>query len=90
MLPPPAAISRKRVIGIYVHREAVDRAAAIAKSEKVRSRSGLLSSFLEFAIEVFPLLKPMSAGIEAVMREERCSYAEAIARLVERGLRSRR
>lgn len=84
--PPP----RMRGFGLYVPSEVLAKADVIAKAEKVKSRNSLLGSFLAFAVELWPLLKPLNAQVEAFAEGEGCSYPEAIARLVERGLRSRK
>ncbi len=88
MLPRPQQ-SKARSIGVYLTDETIAKALAIVKSERVKSRNALFTSFLEFAVELFPLLRPMGREIEALQSEENCSYATAVARLVERGLRAR-
>lgn len=86
---PAKSKPKMRDVSIYVAEETLARVLALAKREGVRSRNALLTSFIEFSVALFPLLKPMSGLIEQLMEAERCSYAEAVARLVERGLRAR-
>jgi hypothetical protein len=93
MLPPPKPPRpkpSKRNAGIYVEQSVLDRAQDITQSENVKSRNELLGSFLTFAVELFPLLKPLRSQIKLVEERHGCTYAEAVARLVEKGLRVKR
>lgn len=76
--------------GVYVAEDVLFRAHSIAKSEKVKSRNKLLGYFLTFAVDLFPLLKPMREQVEAFAAAEGCTYAEAVALLVEKGLKSKK
>lgn len=90
MLPPKQSRPTMKNVGMYVSEDTLLRAYAISKEEKVKSRNKLLSSFLTFAVDLFPLLKPMQARIADFANSENCSEVEAIARLVERGLKAKR
>lgn len=88
MLPPKQSGPQMKNVGIYVAEDTLFRAHAIAANEGVKSRNQLLGSFLSFAVDLFPLLKPIRPQVEAFAAKEKVSYAEAIAFLVERGLKS--
>lgn len=87
MLPPETATRVMKNTGVYVAEDVLFRAHAIAKAEHVKSRNKLLGSFLAFAVDLYPLLKPLKKQIDEFAAAERCSYTEAVGRLVERGLR---
>lgn len=86
MLPPKRPVPKMANFGILVAEDTVDRLEAIAKAEE-ESRNALIGSFLSFSVDLFPLLKPLRVQIEAFAKAEECSYEEAVAQLVERGLR---
>lgn len=90
MLPPKPSRPTKKHTGVYVEEDVLFRADALAKSEHVKSRNMLLGSFLAFAVDLYPLIRSMRAQIEAFAAKEECSYVEAIAQLIERGLKSKR
>lgn len=90
MLPKQPKMPKMRDVGLYVPSIVLAKAEAIAKAEKVKSRNQLLASFLEFSVELFPLLRPVESQVEAFAEAESCSYAEAVARLVDRGLRAKK
>ncbi len=90
MLPPKASKPAMKNAGIYVAEDVLIRAHAIARSERVKSTNALIGSFLAFAVDLFPLLKPMRSQIQQMADEEGCTYAEAVALLVERGLKHRK
>lgn len=94
MLPPKRPGPVMRHVGLLIHEDTVLRVDAIVKSEGLKSRNVLAASFLSFASELFPLLKPFNKQIEELMAREsertgeKASYAQAIALLVERGLKA--
>lgn len=87
MLPPKVSKPTKTNTGVYVEEDVLFRAEAIAEEEGVKSRNQLLGSFLTFAVDLFPLLKPLRPMIQAFADEKSISYAEAVARLVDKGLK---
>lgn len=87
MLPPKSKASMINV-GVYLSEDTLRRVDEIAQAEKVKSRNKLMGSFLTFAVDLFPLLKPLNRQIEEFAeREGKMSYAEAVAALVERSLK---
>lgn len=90
MLPPKVSKPKMVNTGVYVAEDVLLRAHAIADEEQVKSRNKLLGSFLSFAVDLFPLLKPYRRQIEDFSAEEGCSYVEAVAKLVGRGLRAKK
>lgn len=96
MLPPKQTAPAMRNVGIYIAEDTLARAHAIADEEGVSSRNRILGSFLSFTVDLFPLLKPIRSQIEAFAKRETerlervkpVTYAEAIALLVEKGLRA--
>lgn len=86
--PPPAAGPAMKHTSVYVREDVLDRIEAIAEEEGLKGKNKLLGSFLAFAVDLFPLLRPMQSAIEAFATAERKSYAEAVAILVRRGLKA--
>lgn len=86
MFPPKPTKPSKKNTGVYVESWVLERADEIARTEAVKSRNVLLGSFLTFAVELFPLLRPLRARVEAAQQKEGGTFVETIARLVERGL----
>lgn len=90
MLPPKTTRPAMVRSGMYVAEDTLLRIEAIATAEKVKSRNKLMGSFLAFAVDLFPLLKPFSRQIEDFAKAQECTYAEAVARLVERALKAKK
>lgn len=94
MLPPKKSKPANRRLGVYLSDDTLLRAQAIADQEHAKSRNQILDAFLSFAVELFPLLKPLRENVESFAERETAkqgrevSYAAAIAILVERGLRA--
>ncbi len=87
---PNKSKPKMRDVGLYLPVATLAKADAIVKAERVKSRNALLTSLLEFSVELFSLLRPFNAEAEAFKVAEGCEYAEAVARLVERGLRAKK
>jgi hypothetical protein len=91
MLPTPKPKEpAKATTSMVLPEDVLRRIGEIAKTEKVSSRNGVIVSFLCFATELFPLLKPLRGQISALEKAEGITYAEAVARLVTRGLKASR
>lgn len=90
MLPPKPSRPTKVHTGIQIEEDVLFRIDAIAHEESVKSRNSLIGSFLTFAADLFPLLRPMRAEVEEFAANEKLSYAAGIAELVRRGLKSKK
>lgn len=78
---------RKEKFGISLKQETIQRVDEIVSAERAKSRNHVIGSFLAFAVELFPVLKPHQKQFEEYARAEGCSYAEAVGQLAIRGLR---
>lgn len=90
MLPPKTSAPAMKGTSVYIAEDVLLRAHAIAEAEGVKSRNQLLGSFLAFAVDLFPHLKPLRKQVEEVASDEGISYAEAVALLVKEGLKARK
>lgn len=96
MLPPKRSGPVMRHVGLLIHEDTVLRIDEIVEAEKLKSRNQLAASFLSFASNLFPLLKPFQKQIEEFTAKEaerlgrEVTYADAVAALVERGLKAKK
>lgn len=74
---------------LYVSSELLARAKSLAKTDVgSRGRNKLLVTLLAFGVDIYPLLKHVQKPVLAFAKQEGLSYPQAIARLVEKGLKS--
>ncbi len=82
--------AKGRDVGLYLPEETLAKLDALMKAEKARSRNWLLTRLIDLSLELVPRLTPLSAEVKAFAEAEGCGETEALARLVERGLRAKK
>lgn len=94
MLPPKKEGTGSVGFNIRIRERTVALLDEIVEHEKVKSRNSLIDTWLAFAAELFQLQKPFAKQIDEFKHRESertgapLSDAQAIALLVERGLRT--
>jgi hypothetical protein len=89
--PKQKAQPTKKRTGILIEQHLLDRLDQIADTEpEVRSRNEVISTLLEFATEAYEGLRPVNDQVGAFREKEGCTYGQAVARLVARGLKAKR
>lgn len=90
MLPKRPSKPTMVKTGVYVPEELLRQLDAIVATEKEKSRNAVAGSFLAFAVDLFPRIKGLLPQVDEVAAREGISQGQAIALLVERGLRAKR
>lgn len=87
MLPSPKTRKPKKPnTGVTLPEEVMEKLDSIVRSEGIKSRNALITSFLAFDVEFFPRFRKLRKRIEAAEKALGASQAEVVGQLVEMGL----
>lgn len=81
------AESERRIIMFSPKGELLARIDAIAEREGIAARSKAIASLVELGASLYERLAEKSGPIDAYATQERVAHVEALARLVELGLK---